>query len=139
MCLGKGRWSRYISAIPAPGIDLNKHVIQAFPPWLDLPPRYIVNDWIAWRKGKLVAARLRQHPEDIQRGVDWLKAHVQKLTHHDCEWLKILQTQSVDDIASLLEAPTPESQELRSGMPFKGEPFVTPTQMEAILERAYVG
>ena len=45
----------------APAVDLNGHVVPAFPPWLDLPPGYIVNDWIAWQKGKLVAARLRVH------------------------------------------------------------------------------
>ncbi len=36
--------------MPATERDLSTHEIQAFPPWLDLPPGYIVNDWIAWEK-----------------------------------------------------------------------------------------
>ena len=125
--------------MPAPGIDLSKHVIQAFPPWLDLPPGYIVNDWIAWEKGKLVAKRLREHPEDVQRGIDWLNRHRDKLLPFDLEWLAMLETWPIEQIADLLESPSHEAQHLRSGMPFKGEPFVTAAQMEAIRERAYIG
>lgn len=125
--------------MPAPGTDLTQHVIPAFPPWLDLPPGYIVNDWIAWEKGKLVAKRLREHPEDVQRGIEWLNRHRGKLTPFDFEWLNMLETWSAMRIAELLESPSHEAQQLRSGMPFKGEPFVTTEQMEAIRERAYIG
>ena len=125
--------------MPAPGTDLTQHVVQAFPPWLDLPPGYIVNDWIAWEKGKLVAQRLRSHPEDVRRGIDWLNGHRAKLTPFDFEWLAMLETWPVEEIAQLLESPSPAAQQLRAGMPFKGEPFVTDEQMEDIRERAYVG
>jgi hypothetical protein len=121
------------------GIDLSKHVIQAFPPWLDLPPSYTVTDWIAWQKGKLVAKRLREHPEDVQLGINWLRRHQERLSNHEMEWLQMLESWSVSQIAELLEAPHHEAQRLRSGTPFKGEPFVTPQQMEAIRERAYIG
>jgi hypothetical protein len=119
--------------------DLSQHVIQAFPPWLDLPPGYIVNDWIAWEKGKLVAQRLRNHPEDIQIGIARLRRHEAGLSNHDLEWCNILENWSFEKVAELLESPCPEGQRLRSGMPFKGEPFVTPAQMEAIRERAWLG
>lgn len=119
--------------------DLSKHEIQAFPPWLNLPPGYIVNDWIAWEKGKLVAARLREHPEDMQRGIDWLNRHQTKFSSHDHEWLTMLTQWDVEKVAELLESPCYEGQRLRAGMPFKGEPFVTADQMEAIRERAYLG
>ena len=119
--------------------DLSQQVIQAFPPWLDLPPGYIVNDWIAWEKGKLVAQRLRKHPEDIQIGIAWLRRHEAGLSKHDHEWCNILENWSFEKVAELLESPCHEGQRLRSGMPFKGEPFVTPAQMEAIRERAWLG
>ncbi|MCB1210086.1 MAG: hypothetical protein KDK97_12195 [Verrucomicrobiales bacterium] len=122
-----------------PATDLNQRPIPAFPPWLDLPPGYIVNDWIAWQKGKLVAARLRAHPEDVQIGIDWLESHRARLSGFDLDWLKMLQTRPVEEIAELIESPSPEAQQWRSGMPFKGEPFVTQAQMEAIRERAYAG
>jgi hypothetical protein len=119
--------------------DLSTHVIQAFPPWLDLPPGYIVNDWIAWQKGKLVAQRLREHPEDIQRGISWLRKHAATLSGHDVEWLSMLETWPLENVAALLESPCEEGQRLRSGMPFKGEPFVSPSQLEEIRERAWIG
>lgn len=125
--------------MPATERDLSTHEIQAFPPWLDLPPGYIVNDWIAWEKGKLVAKRLGEHPEDVQRGIEWLQRHADRLSEHDLEWLHMLQSWPVGKVIDLLEAPHDEAQRLRSGMPFKGEPFVTQEQMEAIRERAYLG
>ncbi|MBE2287295.1 MAG: hypothetical protein IAE77_27825 [Prosthecobacter sp.] len=119
--------------------DLSTHVIQAFPPWLDLPPGYIVNDWIAWQKGKLVARRLREHPEDVQLAISWLRKHEAEMSGHDAEWLLMLETWPVEKIAALLESPGEDGQRLRSGTPFKGQPFVTASQMEEIRERAWVG
>ena len=123
----------------APAVDLNGHVVPAFPPWLDLPPGYIVNDWIAWQKGKLVAARLREHPEEMQLGIDWLTRHRADLSGHDREWGEMLTQWPVEKVVEMLESPCGEGQRLRSGMPFKGEPFVKEEQMEAIRERAYLG
>lgn len=125
--------------MPALTRDLSQVEVQAFPPWLDLPPGYIVNDWIAWQKGKLVAQRLREHPEDVQHGINWLKRHEDRLSAHDLEWLQMLQNWPLSRVADLLEAGDDEGQRLRSGMPFKGEPFVSSQQMEAIRERAYCG
>ena len=119
--------------------DLSTHVIQAFPPWLDLPPGYIVNDWIAWQKGKLVALHLREHPEDVQLGIDWLHRHQKNLSGHELEWIRMLESWPMDQVIELLEASHHEAQRLRSGMPFKGAPFVTLKQMEVIRERAYLG
>ncbi len=111
--------------------------MQPFPPWLDLPPGYIVNDWIQWQKGKLVAARLRERPELVEAARAWLLSHADRLSGHDLEWLDMLNTWTVEQIARLLESPSPEGQRLRSGTPFKGARFVSPQQMEAIRERAF--
>ncbi len=119
--------------------DLSTHVIQAFPPWLDLPPGYIVNDWIAWQKGKLVARRLREQPSLIQTAIERLKAREALLFDADIEWLELLQNKPVETIASILESPDEESQRLRSSTPFGRPPFVQPQEAEAIRERAYVG
>ena len=44
--------------------------ITAFHSWLDLPPGYIVNDWIIWQKGKLVAARDRRYAQKKPDGAN---------------------------------------------------------------------
>lgn len=65
--------------------DLSQHVVQAFPPWLDLPPGYIVNDWIAWEKVRLVAKRLREQPSLLQVARERLKAREDRLFAADLE------------------------------------------------------
>jgi hypothetical protein len=123
----------------APAVDLNGHVVPAFPPWLDLPPGYIVNDWIAWQKGKLVAARLREHPEWLAMLASELSARQDHLFAASLEWLELLRGGEVEKVASILESPDPEGQRLRSSAPFRGERFVKAEEMEAIRERAYLG
>lgn len=116
------------------GPPLENREIPAFPPWLDLPPGYIVNDWIRWEKGKLVAKRLRERPEDVQLGIQWLEKRSEQSIAHDDEWMTLLKTGTVERIAGVLEAADYEGQRLRSGMPFKGEPFVSAAEMDAIYE-----
>jgi len=119
--------------------DLSQHVIQAFPPWLDLPPGYIVNDWIAWQKGKLVAKRLRENPSLIQTAIERLEARGDRLFSADIEWLELLRGMPVGAIATILEAPDEEGQRLRSSTPFSRPPFIQLEEAEAIRERAYLG
>lgn len=122
-----------------PATDLSQHVIPAFPAWLDLPPGYIVNDWIAWEKGKLVAKRLRSDPSLINIAIKRLEARGEGLFRADVEWLELLRAHDVETIAGILEAGDPEGQRLRSSSPFVRTPFVEPQEAEAIRERAYLG
>ncbi len=124
--------------MPATERDLSTHEIQAFPPWLDLPPGYIVNDWIAWEKGKLVARRLRQEPSLIQIAIDRLESR-ERLFEADEEWLDLLRHRDVEVISHVLECADDEGQRLRSSTPFSRPPFVHPEEAEAIRERAYLG
>jgi hypothetical protein len=125
-----------MSAVTTP---LDQREIQAFPPWLDLPPGYIVNDWIAWQKGKLVAERLRcQHAlKDV--ALARLEDRGENIFVCDAEWLDLLRNCDVETIAGILESPDHEGQRLRSSTPFNRMPFVTPEEMEDIRERAYLG
>lgn len=119
--------------------DLSQHVIQAFPPWLDLPPGYIVNDWIAWQKGKLVAQRLRSDPSLLQVALDRLLARGDQLFSADQEWLELIRRFDVEGISQILESPDHEGQRLRSSTPFSRQPFIEPEEVETIRERAYLG
>lgn len=110
-----------------------------FPPWLDLPPNYLVQDWIRWQKGRIVAHRLRQQPQLLQQGIRWLLRDQETLSAHDAEWLALLNAGDVEAVAAVLEDAGDTGQRLRSGMPFKGEPFVTAQEMENLRERAYLG
>jgi hypothetical protein len=132
-------WSVKMSIMPVIETPAEKREVSAFPPWLELPPGYIVNDWIRWQKGKLVAQRLREKPERIALGIRWLEGRGDRLSAHDAEWLNMLRTLSVEAVAELLESAGDKGQRLRSGMPFKGEPFVSEAEMEAIRERAFAG
>lgn len=125
--------------MPALARDLSQVEIQAFPPWLDLPPGYIVNDWIAWEKGKLVAQRLRQDPSLIQHAIERLESRGDSLFDADAEWLELLRRRDVNFIAELLESDDHEGQRLRSSTPFSRPPFVQPEEAEVIRERAYLG
>lgn len=116
-----------------------QRVIPAFPPWLDLPPGYIVNDWIAWQKGKLVATKLRFSPQLIQVARERLEARGSDLYQAQDEWLQVLREKPVEDVARILESPDPEGQRMRSSSPFTRPPFVEPAELDAILERAYAG
>lgn len=119
--------------------DLSKHEIQAFPPWLDLPPGYIVNDWIAWEKGKLIAKRLRSDPSLIDVAIARLKSRGDQRFAADTEWLDMLRQHDVAHIARVLEASDHEAQRLRSSSPFVRAPFIQSAEVEAIRERAYLG
>jgi hypothetical protein len=119
--------------------DLSQVEVQAFPPWLDLPPGYIVNDWIAWQKGKLVAQRLREDPSLIQQAIDRLKSRGERLFDAEVEWLELLRQHDANAIAELLESDDHEGQRLRSSTPFSRSPFIQPEESEAIRERAYLG
>ena len=123
----------------AASVDLRNPVVQAFPPWLDLPPGYIVNDWIAWEKGKLVAKRVRHDPSLIQVAIERLERRADRLFEANIEWLKLLQSGDVELLASILEAGDYEGQRLRSSTPFSRTPFIQPEEVEAIHERAYFG
>lgn len=113
--------------------------VPMFPPWLDLPPNYLVQDWIRWQKGKIVANRLRQQPQMLQQGIQWLLHDQATLSSHDAEWLALLNAGDIEAVAKVLEDAGDTGQRLRSGMPFKGQPFVTPQEMEHLRERAYRG
>ena len=69
----------------------------------------------------------------------WLLRDQETLSAHDAEWLKLLQTGDIEAVARILEDSGDTGQRLRSGMPFKGEPFVTQQEMETLRERAYAG
>lgn len=124
--------------MPVAERDLSNHVIQAFPPWLDLPPGYIVNDWIAWQKGKLVAKRLRDDPTLVARAIERLEARKDSLFAADLEWLDLLRQRDVAAICAILESSDDEGQRLRSSTPFSRAPFIQPAEAEAIRERAYL-
>jgi hypothetical protein len=119
--------------------DLSQVEVQAFPPWLDLPSGYIVNDWIAWQKGKLVAQRLREDPSLIQQAIDRLESRGERLFDAEVEWLELLRQHDANAIAELLESDDHEGQRLRSSTPFSRSPFIQPEESEAIRERAYLG
>ena len=125
--------------MPALARDLSQVEIQAFPPWLDLPPGYIVNDWIAWEKGKLVAQRQRQDPSLIQHAIERLESRGDSLFDADAEWLELLRQYDVNQIATVLESSDHDGQRLRSSTPFCRPPFVQPDESEAIREKAYLG
>lgn len=113
--------------------------IAAFPSWLDLPPGYMVNDWIIWQKGKLVAARLRENPALVRVALERIKNQPGGVFSGTAEWLALLQHKTTDEIATILESPEHEGQRLRSSSPFVREPFIQPEEIEAIRERAYLG
>ena len=118
---------------------LENRETPAFPPWLDLPPGYIVNDWISWQKGILVAKRLREKPELIAVARQKLESKAGQLSWAQTEWLDLLKTANAEQIAQIMESSDPEGQRLRSSGPFNGKLYVEPAEMEAIRERAYLG
>lgn len=110
-----------------------------FPPWLDLPPGYLVQDWMQWQRGKLVATRLRENPDLIQTAKERLAARKSLLYRPQIEWLELLEQASVPQICQILEAADGEGQRLRSSSPFHGSPFITPEENEDVRQRAYAG
>lgn len=127
------------SALERP--DLATWEIPAFPPWLDLPPDYMVQDWISWQKGKLVAQKLRAAPALLDLAKQRLEERRDRRGLHmaEEEWLELLNSNTLDAIATIMETPDHEGQRLRSSTPFTRSPFVEPQELEAILERAYLG
>ncbi len=108
-----------------------------FPPWLDLPPGYMVQDWMQWQRGRLVAARLRENPDLIQTAKERLAARRSFLYRPQIEWLELLEQASVPQICQILEATDDEGQRQRSSSPFHGSPFITPEENEDVRQRAY--
>ncbi len=125
--------------MPAAPQTLENREIPAFPPWLDLPPGYIVNDWISWQKGILVAKRLREKPELIAVARQKLESKGGQLSWAQTEWLDLLKTVDTEQIAQIMESSDHEGQRLRSSGPFNSKLYVEPEEMEAIRERAYLG
>jgi hypothetical protein len=116
-----------------------EHVMPAFPSWLPLPPRYLVSDWIRLEKGRIIAARLRENPSLTKTVQEQLAAHSERNFPAHEEWRALLATDDVEKIASILESTDDEGQRLRSSMPFRGEPFITGDELEAIHARAFAG
>ena len=112
-------------------------VLPLFPSWLDLPQGYLVQDWIRWKKGELVARRLRQDPCLLDVAEKRLAQRGARLFAADLEWLDLIVAHDCQRILDALEAPDEEGQRLRSSMPFTGEPFITLAELEAIHERAF--
>ena len=113
--------------------------VPMFPPWLDLPQNYLVQDWMQWQRGKLVAARLRKNPDLIQTARERLEARKSLLYRPQVEWLELLDRSSIGQICDILEAADDEGQRLRSSSPFHGSPFITPEENEDVRQRAYTG
>ena len=113
--------------------------VPMFPPWLDLPPNYLVQDWMQWQRGKIVAGRLRENPELIQTAKERLEVRKSYLYQPQVEWLELLERSSVGQICHILEAADDEGQRLRSSSPFHGSPFITPEENEDVRQRAYTG
>lgn len=114
-------------------------MLSAFPSWLDLPPGYLVQDWIRWRKVEVVSRRLREHPGLLDLALERLTKRGARLFAADVGWLDLLASRDLERIFRALEMPDGEGQRLRSSMPFTGEPFVTRVELEAIHERAFAG
>ncbi len=113
--------------------------VPMFPPWLDLPPNYLVQDWMQWQRGKIVASRLRENPDLIQTARQRLEARTSQLYKPQVEWLELLEQSSVGQICHILEAADDEGQRLRSSSPFHGSPFITSEENENVRQRAYAG
>lgn len=113
--------------------------VPMFPPWLDLPPNYLVQDWMQWQRGKMVAARLRENPDLIQTAKERLAARKSALYRPQVEWLELLERSNIGQICDILEAADDEGQRLRSSSPFHGSPFITPEENEDVRQRAYAG
>ncbi|WP_133792959.1 hypothetical protein [Prosthecobacter fusiformis] len=108
-----------------------------FPDWLDLPEGYLIQDWMQWQRGKLIAERLRTQPELVNTAIGRLKDRHGGLYAAEQEWLDLLQKLDVQEIASLLEDAGDEGQRLRSSSPFHGFPFITQQENEDVRQRAY--
>jgi hypothetical protein len=111
--------------------------MPAFPAWLPLPPKYLVQDWIRLEKGRVIAQKLRENPALLATARNRLMARGDSLSGADIEWLHLLDGGDVAKIAEILQAADEEGQRLRSSMPFVRAPFITPEELEAIHERAY--
>lgn len=113
--------------------------VPMFPPWLDLPPNYLVQDWMQWQRGKIVAKRLRQNPGLIAFARQRLLAKQDRLFNAHIEWLELLDQAGLNEVCAILEAPDDEGQRLRSSSPFHGMPFITAEENEHVRQRAFAG
>jgi hypothetical protein len=113
--------------------------VPMFPPWLDLPPNYLVQDWLQWERGKIVAKKLRQNPDLVTFAKQRLLAKRDRLFSAQVEWLELLNQKDLNEVCSILEAPDDEGQRLRSSSPFHGMPFITAEENEHVRERAFTG
>jgi hypothetical protein len=100
---------------------------------------YQRNDWIALQTARLVARRLRENPDLVERGREQIRRARDRGYDFSAyrEWEVILTSRTVEEIATLLEAESEEGQRLRSSRPFVGSPFVTDLERKEILERAF--
>ncbi len=113
--------------------------VPMFPPWLDLPPNYLVQDWMQWQRGKIVAERMKQNPDLLQFAKQRLLAKRDRLFGAQIEWLELLDQMNLEEVCAILETPDDEGQRLRSSSPFHGNPFITPEENEDVRQRAYLG
>lgn len=128
-----------MSALIEPQPQSASDEVPMFPPWLDLPPGYLVQDWMQWQRGKIVARRLREDPGLILDARQRLETEKPRLYQAQLEWLELLEHSSAAQICGILEAADDEGQRLRSSSPFHGSPFITPEENEDVRQRAYAG
>ena len=86
-----------------------------------------------------MAQKIRRDPSLPHVAIRRLLARGDRLFAADLEWLDLLRSRTVEEVARLLESDNAEGQRLRSSTPFSRDPFVSPEEAEAIRERAYVG
>jgi len=108
-----------------------------FPDWLDLPEGYLVQDWMQWQRGKIVADKIIKHPELIDLAVQRLRSRGENLLRAELEWLGLLEGSRPDEISAILEDDGPEGQRLRSSSPFHGSTFITAEENDHVRKRAY--
>jgi hypothetical protein len=95
-------------------------------------------DWISWQLCRAIAARLRQEPERIM-GI--LFANMERAgkagawSENEEEWMDILESNTPEEIAQILEAETDESQRLRSN--FRGFHVLSEIERHQIIDAGY--
>ncbi len=104
------------------------------------PHPHDVHAWIRLQFGRHVAVFLRQHPKeayDIAREYISKGSLGQELWPDHREWLTLIETKSVEEVARLLEEDSQNANRLRSSLPFKGPIFCSPEQVAAIKKKAF--
>ncbi len=99
-----------------------------------------VHAWIRLQFGRHVAVYLRSHPGEayeIARNVIIKAAKDREPWPDHREWLKLMKTKSVEEVAQLLEEDSPRASRLRSSLPFEGSVFCSREQVAAIKKKAF--